>query len=98
MYATIQDAEGQVQNTRKKRGWAGWRPVREVDRARFKMKVTGADRAEEGKSFEEIQKQIQMAAKAINFSTRAVRQNAENKIPDDVTKREGARDRLTDKF
>ena len=71
------DEEGEVQITKKRRGWAGWRPVSEEDKTKFKMKVTGTEGTEEGKGFEEIQKQIEVAAKAINFSTRAMRQNAE---------------------
>ena len=75
----VQDAEGQVQKSQKKRGWVGWKPVREEDKRKFEMKVAGAEETEAGKGLEEIQKQIEAAARAINFSKRTMRLNAEDK-------------------
>ena len=92
VYTTVQDAKWQVQdsNTKKKRGWAGWRPISEDDKAKFRMKVTGTVGTEKGNNLEEIQKQIEVAAKAVDFSTRAMGHNAENQILDEVTNRENA--------
>ena len=91
LYTTVQDAEGQFQksNSKKFRGWAGWRPVSEDEKAKFK-KVKGADGTEGGKSLVEIQKQIEEAAKTINYSTKVMRHNAEKETPDKVTDREKA--------
>ena len=74
VYTTIQDAEGPFQNSnsKKKRGWAGWRLVSENEKAKFKTKVMGADRTQGGKSLVEMQKQIGEAVKIINLSTRAM--------------------------
>ena len=74
VYTTIQYAKGQVwsTSTKKKQGWAGWRLVSEDDKAKFKMKVMGTNGTEEGKGLEEIKKQIEGAAKEVNFSTRTV--------------------------
>ena len=44
------------------------------------------------KASRRFRNRFQTAAKTMNFSTRAVRQNAEHMIPDDVTKWEGARE------
>ena len=79
-----------MQTQRKRRGWAGWRLVSEDDKAKLKMKVTGTDGTEEGQGLDEVQTQIEWAAKAVNFSTKATRQNAEKKIPEEVTLRERA--------
>ena len=54
------------------------------------MKVTGTESTTEGQSLQKIQTQIEVAAKAVNFSRNAMRQNAEKTIPDEVTNREKA--------
>ena len=91
MYTTFQEAKMGMSRIQRSNvdGQDGGRSARWTEQ-KFKMKVTGADGAEEGKGLDEIQEQIGVAAKAINFSTRAMRQNAENKIPYGVTTREKA--------
>ena len=61
----------------------------------FKVKVTGADGTEVGKSLEEIQKQIEEAANTVNYSTRTMRHNAEKKTLEEVTNRGKAAARST---
>ena len=73
-----------IKYLRRRRAKDGQDGDHEESNIEFKKKVTGkgSECAELG--LEEIHKQMEVAAKSVNFSTKAMRHNAEKKVPDEV--------------
>ena len=76
MLAMAQEDEGQghFAQSKKKKGWARWRPSNEGGKIEYKKKVMGANGAVNKDSLVETQKKKEDAAKAVSLTKKSTRQ------------------------
>ena len=77
LFTITRGAGGPVQNTQNTEFAAGSRSVNEEGKAGFKVEVMRKEGTEQGNGVEDIQKQMEVAAKSI-ISVRATRKSAQN--------------------